>query len=112
VQVIFGQLSISGLDSTLLPQNAWLLLGGFPDPEQAARAATNYIVNVKGLRDGASVAVTGVQTSVGNQLAIVMSDINASGGLEQHAPEAMAQSSAQARPARSRNKTPKTKKNR
>jgi hypothetical protein len=89
MQVIFGQLVIDDLDSTLVPQNAWLLLSGFPDPEQAARAATNYIVNVKHIKSGTNVAVTGTPTNIGDQPAIIMSDINPSGGLEQHAPEAM-----------------------
>jgi hypothetical protein len=31
--------------------------------------------------------VTGVPTTIGSQAAIVMSDINAAGGLEAHAPE-------------------------
>ena len=73
----------------LYPQNAVLLMAEFPDPHQAARAATNYIVNVRGIGNG-PVAVTGTPTSVGNQPAIVMSDINSSGGLEQHAPEIVA----------------------
>jgi len=90
MQIIFGTLSISGLNSFLLPQNALLLMGGFPDPEQAARAATNFIVNVKAIATGAAVAVTGVPTSIGTQPAIVMSDINLAGGLEAHAPEAKA----------------------
>ncbi len=50
MQSIFGRLSIEGLTSRLYPQNAVLLMTGFPDPHQAARAATNYIVNVKGMR--------------------------------------------------------------
>jgi hypothetical protein len=86
MQIIFGRLSIESLTSMLYPQNAVLLMAGFPDPHQAARAATNYIVNVKGMGNG-PVAVTGTPTSVGNQAAIVMSDINPAGGLEQHAPE-------------------------
>lgn len=88
MQIIFGKLSISGLDSTLLPQNALLLMAGFPDPHQAARAATNYILNIKGIQSGTPVAVTGTPTTVGRQPAIVMTDINPSGGLEVHAPEA------------------------
>ncbi len=87
MQIIFGTLSIRGLDSFLLPQSALLLMSGFPDPQQAARAATNFIVNIKGLTDGTAVAVTGTPTSIGSQAAIVMSDINAAGGLEAHAPE-------------------------
>jgi hypothetical protein len=60
---------------------------GFPDPNQAARAATNYIVNVKGIASGTAVAVSGTPTTVGSQPAIVMTDINPSGGLEEHASE-------------------------
>lgn len=88
MQIIFGRLSIVGLSSMLLPQNALLLMAGFPDPLQAARAATNFIVNVKGIPSGSSVAVTGTPTTVGSQPAIVMTDINTSGGLEKHATEA------------------------
>lgn len=88
MQIIFGTLSITALESILNPQNAWLLLAGFPDPQQAGWAATNFIVNVKHIPNGSAVAVTGIPTSVGNQPAIVMSDINISGGLEQHAPQA------------------------
>lgn len=87
MQIIFGTLSIRGLDSSLLPQSALLLMSGFPDPHHAACAATNFIVNVKGLTDGTAAAVTGMPTSIGTQAAIVMSDINAAGGLEAHAPE-------------------------
>jgi hypothetical protein len=88
MQIIFGALSIKGLDSFLQPQDALLLLGGFPDPQQAARAATNFIVNVRAIPNGTPVAVTGVPTSIGSQPAIVMTDINRAGGLEVHAPEA------------------------
>jgi hypothetical protein len=87
MQVIFGTLSIEGLTSMLLPQNAMLLLSGFPDPNQAARAATNFIVNIKGIASGTAVAVSGTPTTVGSQPAIVMTDINPSGGLEAHAAE-------------------------
>jgi hypothetical protein len=87
MQIIFGNLSIRGLDSFLLPQGALLLMSGFPDPKQAARAATNYIVNVKGIADGTAVAVTGMPTTIGSQPAIIVSDINPAGGLEVHAPE-------------------------
>jgi hypothetical protein len=87
MQIIFGTLSINGLISMLQPQNALLLMAGFPDPHQAARAATNFIVNVKGLTSGTAVAVTGTPTTVGTQPAIVMTNINAAGGLEEHAPE-------------------------
>ena len=88
MQIIFGTLSISALNSFLQPQNALLLMAGFPDPQQAARAATNLIVNVKGIPNGTAVAVTGMPTTIGSQPAIVMSDINLAGGLENHAPEA------------------------
>jgi hypothetical protein len=88
MQIIFGKLSITGLTSMLLPQDALLLMAGFPDPSQASRAATNFIVNIKGIPNGSAVAVTGTATTVGNQPAIVMTDINKAGGLEQHAPEA------------------------
>lgn len=90
MQIVFGRLSINGLTSILLPQNALLLMAGFPDPQQAARAATNFVVNIKGIPDGSAVAVTGTPTTVGSQPAIVMTDINLAGGLEQHAPEAKA----------------------
>jgi hypothetical protein len=96
MQIIFGTLSIVNLTSMLLPQDALLLMAGFPDPQQAARAATNFIVNVKGISSGTAVAVTGTPITVGNQPAIVMSDINPSGGLEQHAPEAKKQTPKQA----------------
>ena len=88
MQIIFGTLSIVGLNSFLQPQNALLLLVGFPDPQQGARAATNAIVNVEAIPNGSMVAVTGTPTSIGQQPAIVMSNINPSGGLEAHAPEA------------------------
>jgi len=87
MQIIFGKLSINGLTSMLLPQGAMLLMTGFPDPNQAARAATNYIVNIKGIASGTAVAVSGTPTTVGSQPAIVMTDINPSGGLEEHAVE-------------------------
>ena len=94
MQIIFGTLSIRGLDSLLLPQNALLLMAGFPDPHQAARAATNFIVNVKGIASGSAVAVTGMPTTIGSQPAIVMTDINLAGGLEAHAPETKAPAAA------------------
>lgn len=90
MQIIFGTLAIEALNSFLLPQGALLLMTGFPDPQQAARAATNFIVNVKGIASGTAVAVTGMPTTIGSQSAIVMSDINPAGGLEAHAPEAQA----------------------
>jgi hypothetical protein len=88
MQIIFGTLAMAGLNAFLQPQNALLLMTGFPDPQQAARAATNFIVNIRGIANGAAVAVTGIPTTIGNQAAIVMSDINRAGGLEAHAPEA------------------------
>jgi hypothetical protein len=88
MQIIFGTLSIAGLNCTLMPQDALLLMVGFPDPKQAARAATNFIVNVKGIANETPVAVTGTPATIGSQPAIVMSDINPSMGLEAHAAEA------------------------
>jgi hypothetical protein len=85
VEIIFGSLSGRKLDTFLMPQNAWLLLNGFPDPAQAARAATNFIVNIKHLENGSPVAVTGVRIMVGTQRAIILSDINAAGPLMEHA---------------------------
>jgi hypothetical protein len=84
MQIFFGELQINDLDSMLVPPTAWLLLAGYSDPQHAGQAATNYIVNIKGLKSDTPVAVTGVSTTIGTQPAIVMSDINASGGLEQH----------------------------
>jgi hypothetical protein len=104
MQVIFGTLAINGLASMLRPQNALLLMSGFPDAQQASRAATNFIVNIKGLRSGTAVAVTGTSTSVGNQPAIVMTDINAAGGLEKHAPEALVASPKRTRKVRKKKK--------
>jgi hypothetical protein len=85
MEVNFGTLSIRGLNSLLMPQDAWLLLVGFPDPKQAAVAATNFIVNVRHLADQAHVAVTGTKGTVGSQAVIIMSDINAAGALMAHA---------------------------
>ncbi len=85
MEVNFGALSIQGLNSLLLPQDAWLLLVGFPDPKQAGVAATNFIVNVRHLADQAHVAVTGTKGTVGSQAVIIMSDINAAGALMAHA---------------------------
>jgi hypothetical protein len=112
MQMFFGQLQINGLDSYLVPPNAWLLLGGYSDPQHAGWAATNYIVNVKGLKSGTPVAVSGVATTVGSQPAIVMSDINASGGLEQHLDDRAAMSRvdvALAPPKKRKGKAPKVK---
>jgi hypothetical protein len=109
MQIIFGALSITGLESILNPQNAWLLLAGFPDPQQAGWAATNFIVNVKHIPNGSAVAVTGTPTSVGNQPAIVMSDVNVSGGLEQHAtPQAVTAREAKSASRRSKSKRSST----
>ena len=88
MQIIFGTLKITGSESSLMPQNALLVMQGFPDPQQASWAATNYIANVKGIANGTAVAVTGKPTTIGSQPAIVMSDINPSGGLEAHLPAA------------------------
>jgi len=85
MEVNFGTLSIQGLNSFLFPQGSWLLLVGFPDPKQAAVAATNFIVNVRHLADQAQVAVTGTRGTVGSQAVIIMSDINAAGALMAHA---------------------------
>jgi len=84
MQIIFGTLSIRELDSFLMPQRSWLLLTGYPDLQHAAAAATNFIVNVKGLEDNAAVAVTGTPKTIGSQPVIVMSGINAAGSLMAH----------------------------
>lgn len=85
MQVFFGNLSVRGLTSFLMPDRDWLLLHGFPDPEQAGRAATNLVVNVRHLPNGASVAVTGTRGVIGTQPVIIMSDINEAGPLMAHA---------------------------
>ena len=85
MQVFFGTLSLRGLDSYLLPQDAWLLMSGFPDHRQAAVAATNFIVNIRNLEDGANVAVIGDPTLVDERLAIILSEVNAAGKLMDHA---------------------------
>jgi hypothetical protein len=85
MQIVFGTLSLRGLSSFLMPQQAWLLMAGFPDPQQAGYAATNFIVNVRHLPDRSPVAVTGMPSSIGQQPVIVMSDINAAGSLMAHA---------------------------
>jgi hypothetical protein len=59
MQNFAGTLSIQGSTSTLLEQNAILLLAGFPDVNQAKNAATNFIQNVKGIVSGTAVVVTG-----------------------------------------------------
>lgn len=85
MQIFFGTLSVHGLSSVLMPENDWLLMINFPDPEQAGRAATNFIANVKHLPNNIPVAVTGTRSSIGAQPVIVMSDINAAGALIEHA---------------------------
>jgi hypothetical protein len=84
MEIIFGALSIRDLDSFLVPQSAWLLMSGFPDARQAARAATNFIVNVRKLESGDHVAVTGLKRMVGQQPAIEMTAINLAGPLAAH----------------------------
>lgn len=85
MELIFGTLSITDLSSFLEPGDAWLLMSGFPDANQAGAAATNFIVNVKHLGNGTDVAVTGSRSAVGTQPVIIMTDINAAGTLMQHA---------------------------
>jgi hypothetical protein len=85
MEIIFGTLSIQGLRSFLEPGNAWLLMAGFPDPNQAGAAATNFIVNVRHLADNTQVAVTGTRNVIGTQPVIIMTDINAAGALMAHA---------------------------
>ncbi len=85
MQIIFGTLSIQGLRSFLDPGQAWLLMTGFPDPNQAGVAATNFIVNVRHLTDNTQVAVTGTRNVIGTQPVIIMSDVNAAGALMAHA---------------------------
>jgi hypothetical protein len=85
MEIIFGTLSIQGLHSFLEPGNAWLLMAGFPDPNQAGTAATNFIVNLRHLADNAQVAVTGTRNVIGAQAVIIMTDINAAGALMAHA---------------------------
>jgi hypothetical protein len=91
MEIMFGTLSIieSELTSLLEPGDNWLLLARFPDPDQAGRAATNFILNVKHLSNGAPVAVTGARNTIGTQPVIVMTDINAAGSLVEHAMAAM-----------------------
>jgi len=85
MEIIFGTLLIQGLSSFLEPGNAWLLMSGFPDPNQAGAAATNFIVNVKHLASNTPVAVTGTRNAIGTQPVITMTDINAAGTLMEHA---------------------------
>ena len=85
MEIIFGTLSIQALHSFLEPGNAWLLMAGFPDPNQAGTAATNFIVNLKHLADNTQVAVTGTRNAIGTQPVIIMTDINAAGALMAHA---------------------------
>ncbi len=74
-----GKLVIIGANSYLRQQNAaqdaLLLLAGYPDAQQAAAAATDYIVNEKGIAPGTDVEVTGTKAPIGQQDAIRMSDI-------------------------------------
>jgi len=74
---IRGTLRINATDAVLVEQGALLLMTGFPDPQQAASAARDFIVKVKGIPNNTVVDVTGVSTNIGKQPAIVMSDINA-----------------------------------
>jgi hypothetical protein len=87
MELIFGTLSIDEpqLTSLLESGDQWLLLAGFPDPNQAGHAATNFIVNVRQLSNGESVAVTGTRNTIGTQPVIIMTDINAAGSLMEHA---------------------------
>lgn len=85
MEIIFGTLMIKGLSSFLEPGDAWLLMSGFPDPNQAGTAATNFIVNVKHLTNDTPVAVTGTRNVIGTQPVIIMTDINAAGTLMEHA---------------------------
>jgi hypothetical protein len=102
MEIIFGTLSIDEptLTSLLEPGDNWLLLSGFPDPEQAGRAATNFIMNVRHLPNAAPVAVTGTRNTIGTQPVIIMTDINAAGNLMQHAMIAMKEGKAAKVPAR------------
>src|SRR5215467_3898542 len=81
MHILFGTLSLKGLDSYLMPQSAWLLMSGFPDRQQAAVAATNFIVNVRNLEDGTNVAVIGDPTLVDGRPVIILADANAAGTL-------------------------------
>lgn len=74
--IIRGTLQINATDAILLPQDALLLLTNFPDAQQAANAAHDFIVKVKGIPNHTLVDVDGVSTSIGEQPAIVMSNIN------------------------------------
>jgi|HubBroStandDraft_5_1064220.scaffolds.fasta_scaffold853520_2 hypothetical protein len=73
---IRGTLRINATDTVLVEQDALLLMNGFPDPQQAASAARDFIVKVRGIPNNTLVDVTGVSTNIGEQAAIVMSDIN------------------------------------
>jgi hypothetical protein len=92
MQLIFGTLSIdmSQLISSLDPGKEWLLMSGFPDPNQAGIAATHFILNVKHLSSGVGVALSGTRNTIGTQPVIIMTDINAAGGLMDHAMKLMA----------------------
>lgn len=112
-EIIFGTLSIteSELISNLEPGDNWLLLDGFPDPEQAGRAATKFILK-KHLPNGAPVAVTGTRNAVGTQPVIVMTDINAADSLLQYVLAITKQGKAAGRRAKTikRKSTPKKNK--
>ncbi|MFL6233555.1 MAG: hypothetical protein ACJ76N_10515 [Thermoanaerobaculia bacterium] len=85
MELLFGTLSIRELNSFLLiPQDLWLLMVDFPDPEQAGAAATNFISNIKHISDGTDVAVKGTRNSIDNTPVFIMSDINEAGGLMTH----------------------------
>jgi len=93
MELIFGTLSIDEptLTSLLEPGDSWLLLSGFSDPDQAGHAATNFILNVRHLSNGARVAVTGTRGTISTQPVITMTDINAAGSLMDHAMKIMQQ---------------------
>jgi hypothetical protein len=102
MELIFGTLSIDEptLTSLLEPGDTWLLLSGFPDPDQAGHAATNFILNVRHLSSGTRVAVTGTRGSINTQPVITMTDINAAGSLMDHAMKLMKQATpSSGRPA-------------
>lgn len=97
MELIFGTLAIdmSQLVSSLDPGQEWLLMSGFPDPNQAGIAATHFILNVRHLSSGVGVAVSGTRNTIGTQPVIIMTDINAAGALMEPAMKLM----AKARPA-------------
>ena len=117
MELIFGTLSIDepNLTSLLVEAEAsdnWLLLSGFPDPYQAGRAATNFIVNTRHLSSGVAVAVTGTRSTIGTQPVVTMTDISAAGSLMQHALASMKEGkAASAGPRNLRKKSGTSKKN-